>query len=125
MITDKIKEILKNEGPIGIVTASPSGEPHLVGTWNSYIHLADDKTLAYPAGTMRQTESNVEKGSRIQMLVGARAVKGKSGNPGAGFRLAGTARFDYEGDIFKAVKERFGWCRAAVVVTVDEVQEQL
>ena len=125
MITDTIKQILANEAPIGIVTVSSSGEAHLVGTWNSYVELIDDRTLAYPAGRMRATESNVEAGSRIQMLVGSRAVNGMSGKPGAGFRLAGTARFQTAGEVFDRVKQRFGWCRAAVVTTVDEIEQQL
>ncbi len=125
MITETIKQILSNEGPIGIVTVSPRGEAHLVATWNSYIELIDDRTLAFPAGGMRITESNVEGGSRIQMLIGARAVPGKSGKPGAGFCLSGTASFQSTGEIFNRVRERFSWCRAAVAVTIDDVQQQL
>lgn len=120
-LRDTIGPLIKHEGPAAIVTSSPEG-PHLVGTWNSYLELVDDRRLAVPAGGLSETERNVQQGSKVQMLIGSKEVRGMQG-PGAGFRLSGQADFQVSGEVFRQVKSRFDWARAAMVLDVEQLEQ--
>lgn len=122
-LREDIAEVLDTEGPAAIVTTGEDG-PHLVGTWNSYIEILDADRLAYPAGGMETTERNVESGSDVKLLVASHEVMGRN-SPGAGYRLRGDATIRYDGEIYEAIVDRFDWARAAVVITVDEVEQQI
>ncbi len=74
---------------------------------------------------MHQTEKNIAVNSKVWLTVGAREVVGKRGQPGAGFLVTGTAEFLFGGEDFDRVKTRFGWARAALKITVENVTQTL
>ena len=110
------------------VTVVTSGEdgPHVVANWGDYMRAlgigAD--TLVFPAGRYRQTEQNLLKDRRVQLLVASRRVQGSRG-PGQGYLITGTAEIVASGEIADAVKAKFPWARGAMVVHVADVKAQL
>lgn len=120
MIDDAVKAVLSRESSAALVTTGAAG-PHLVATWNSYITLLDDQTLTFPAGGMRTTQANVEAGSPVQLIIGSRDDAGK----GTGFLLTGRADFQTGTPVHDQLKERFPWCRAAVVLRLDQIEKVL
>ncbi len=122
-LPDKLREILKHEGVVAIVTQD-AREAHLVNTWNSYCTITVDGRLLYPAGGMKTTERNLGRDDRVQMSFGSREVEGLRG-PGAGFLLRGRASFLTSGADFAAVRQRFPWARAAVEIKVESATQTL
>jgi hypothetical protein len=120
-LNETIKEILQHEAPLGIVTVG-RGKAHFVATWNSFVLVVDDKTIAIPAGGMVQTEKNVNGGSDVQLMVASKEVQGLQGM-GTGFRLTGKAEFQGEGEIYEAIKSKFPWARAVAVVSVIKTEQ--
>ncbi len=120
MINEAVRAVLSQEGSATFVTNGPAG-PHLVATWQSFLTLLDDQTLAFPAGGYRQTESNLLQGSPVQMVVGSRLPSGTA----AGYRLTGTAALESGTPVHAQLQERFPWCRSAVVMRVTQVDKLL
>jgi hypothetical protein len=110
----KMHEVLKNEGVVAIVTQGASS-PHVVNTWNSYIHVTIEENLLVPVGGMKVTEANIEKNEMVLVTLGSRDVEGFR-SKGAGFLITGTAGFLFEGNEFKSMKEKFPWCRAVLKI---------
>lgn len=110
---------------VTIITSGDDG-PHVVGNWGDYMRVlgigAD--TLVFPAGRYRQTERNLRKNNRVQLLVASRKVQGTR-SPGQGYLIAGTAEIVGSGEIAAAVKAKFPWARGALVIHVEEVAAQL
>ena len=123
MIPDKMMQVLKCEGVVAIVTMGGDG-PHMVNTWNSYIHVTQDEHLLLPVGGMMRTEANVETNNNILLTLGSREVQGIHG-PGTGFLVKGTASFMKSGEQFAIVKKRFSWARAAMEITILSVTQTL
>jgi hypothetical protein len=124
MLSKEITEILPYECPVAIVTNSTSG-PHVVGTWNTYLEILDDSTLAIPAFGYRQTEQNVKHGSVIHLLLATKELLGKTGRPGRGFKLTGRGSFETKGAIFEKMRSRFNGIRSAFIITIEQVEQQL
>lgn len=118
MIDEAVKAVLSRESSAALVTSGAEG-PHIVATWNSYIEVLADDALAFPAGGMRRTQANVEAGSPVQMVIGSKDASGK----GMGFRLTGRAEFQADTPVHEKLKERFPWCRAAVVLKLEKVEK--
>ncbi len=118
MLPEELREALTQEGSAAFVTEGAQGV-HLVATWNSYLRVLDDRTLAFPAGGYRRTEENVRGGSAVQMIVGAKQPKG------IGFRLRGRAEFQAGTPVHAQLQRDFPWCRAAVLLHVDAVEKVL
>ena len=55
---------------VTIVTSGDDG-PHVVGNWGDYMRALGIgvDTIVLPAGHYRQTEQNLRKNSRVQLLV--------------------------------------------------------
>ncbi|MFA7534126.1 MAG: pyridoxamine 5'-phosphate oxidase family protein [Tissierellaceae bacterium] len=125
MIDEKFIETLTSPPDSGfaIVTQGPT-EPHVVNSWNSYVHIAEDGTLLIPAGRMTKTEENLEKNNNIQLTVTNREVMGKS-YKGTGFLVKGTGSFLKEGPDFDTIKAKFPWARAALAVKVISIEQTL
>lgn len=123
MIPEKLRQILESEGAVAIATQGEGG-PHLVNTWHSYLEITPEGHLIYPAGGMKETEDNVARDPRVLMTMGGRGVAGFNG-PGAGFLVTGRAEFVTSGPHFAAIKTRFPWARAAVVVVPDSITQTL
>lgn len=118
MIPDRLRAALREEGSAAFVTQGSSG-PHLVATWNGYIDVVDDRTLAFPAGGYRRTEENLRGGSPVQMIVGGHVPEG------VGFRLTGRAEIETDTALHARLKKRFPWARGAVVLHVTAVEQVL
>jgi len=110
---------------ITIITSGDDG-PHVVGNWGDYMRAlgigAD--TIVLPAGRYRQTEQNLAKNNRVQLLVASRKVQGTR-SPGQGCLIVGTAEIVTSGEIADGVKAKFPWARGALVIHVEEVTPQL
>ncbi|HEY3366321.1 MAG TPA: pyridoxamine 5'-phosphate oxidase family protein [Symbiobacteriaceae bacterium] len=120
MINAAVRSVLATEGPATFMTVGEGG-PHLVATWQSYLDLLDDTTIAFPAGGFFVTEANLKAGSTMQMVVGAKTGT-LSGKP-QGYRISGTAEVQTGTEIHQRVKAKFPWCRAAVVMRVTGVEK--
>jgi predicted pyridoxine 5'-phosphate oxidase superfamily flavin-nucleotide-binding protein len=110
---------------VTIVTMGEDG-PHVVGNWGDYMRklgIGED-TIVFPAGHYQQTERNLRKNGRVQLLVASRKVQGTRG-PGQGYLIEGTAEIQLAGDAVTAVKAQFPWARGALVIHVEKVTAQL
>ena len=110
---------------VTIITTGNDG-PHVVGNWGDYMRalgIAAD-TIVLPAGRYRQTEQNLRKNNRVQLLVASRKVQGTR-SPGQGYLIVGTAEIVSSGEIADAVKAKFPWTRGALVIHVEETTAQL
>ena len=121
MIPEKMLEVLKQDGVVAIATLGQDG-PHLVNTWNSYIRVSADGRLLIPAGYMHRTEANIAFNPEVLITLGSSKVQGLHG-PGAGFLIKGKGAFAASGPDFDALKSRFEWLRATLVVTPDSVTQ--
>jgi hypothetical protein len=119
------KEVLDKAEWIAIATTGPDG-PHVVGTWGDYVRAfgTQNDTLLIPVGLMHKTEANLKHCNRLELLCGTRQVQGAHG-PGKGCGIVGKAEFQTVGPHFDAVKAKFQWARAALVVNVEEAKPQL
>jgi len=110
---------------VAIVTNGEDG-PHLVGTWGEYIRRLGphSETIVMPAGGYRQTEANLAKDNRIQLLIASRQVQGSNG-PGQACEITGTAELVTEGPMAEGVRREFPWARGALVVAIQRVALQL
>ena len=110
---------------VAIITTGDDG-PHVVGNWGDYmcaLGIGAD-TIVLPAGRYRQTEQNLRKNNRVQLLVASRKVQGTR-SPGQGYLIVGTAEIVSSGEIADAVKAKFPWARGALVIHVEEATAQL
>ena len=110
---------------IAIVTSGEDG-PHLVGNWGDYMRVLgiQKDTLLFPVGYYQQTEQNLRKNNRVQLLVASKKVQGTHG-PGQGCLISGTAEILASGPEVDAVKAKFVWARGAMLVHVETVNTQL
>lgn len=119
MINTTLSEVLSHpaDGVVAIVTQG-TDEPHVVNTWNSYVHISSDDKLLIPAGYMHRTEKNIASNNKVQLTVGSREVQGKL-SKGTGFLIKGTARFLKDGEEFEMMKKQFAWMRAVLEITIE------
>ncbi len=119
MLDPKLIEILTtgSDGALTIVTNGPAG-PHLVNSWNSYVLIEGDELLI-PVGGMVHTEENLKKDNAVSLSVSNRSVMGLR-YKGCGMTLFGTARIEHSGPAFDAIRQRFSWARAALVIHVEQ-----
>ncbi len=121
MIPEKLHEIMKKDGVVAIATLGTDG-PHMVNTWNSYLKVSQDGRLFIPAGYMHKTEANIKKNPSVLITLGSSKVEGLHGL-GAGFLIKGTAQFVTSGPDFDFMKEKFGWLRATLAVTIESATQ--
>jgi len=110
---------------VTIVTSGDDG-PHVVGNWGDYMRVLGIKEnmVVFPAGRYQQTEKNLRKNNRIQLLVASKKVQGTR-SPGQGYLIIGTGEILSSGDIVDVVKAKFPWARGAMVIHVEDVKTQL
>lgn len=108
-----------------IVTIGDDG-PHLVGNWGDYMRKLGikDDTIVLPAGRYHQTEKNLRKNDRIQLMVASKAVQGTR-SAGRGYVILGRGEIVISGEVVEAVKAKFPWARGALVIHVEDVRSQL
>ena len=110
---------------VTIVTSGDDGS-HVVGNWGDYMRVLGIKEnmVVFPAGRYQQTEKNLRKNNRIQLLVASKKVQGTR-SPGQGCLIIGTGEILSSGDIVDVVKAKFPWARGAMVIHVEDVKTQL
>ncbi len=126
LIEGDVRAVIETAEWVAIATTGADG-PHLSATWGEYVRalgFADDVVLI-PAGRLRRTEANLAIDSRVELLFATRQVAGSRGTPGQGCLLRGPGEMETAGSRFDAVKARFPWARAALVVHVERVETQL
>ena len=119
------REVCEATEFVAIITTGDDG-PHVVDNWGDYMRKLgiQGDTIIFPAGHYHQTESNLRKNSRIQLLVASRTVQGTR-SPGQGYLIVGNGEILASGDAVDAVKAKFPWARGALVIHVEEVKAQL
>lgn len=124
-IDEVCREVCEATEFVAIVTSGDDG-PHVVGNWGEYMRAIGIKndTIIFPAGHYHQTEENLRKNNRIQLLVASKKVRGTR-SAGQGYLIIGTGEILSSGDIVDAVKAKFRWARGAMVVHVETVKAQL
>ena len=110
---------------VTVVTMGDDG-PHVVGNWGDYMRVLGIKEdmIVFPAGRYHQTEKNLRRNNRIQLLVASKKVQGTR-SLGQGCLIIGTGEIFTSGDIVDAVKAKFPWARGAMVIHVEDVRTQL
>ena|ERR1035437_5112423 len=124
-IDGSCKEVIDKTEWIAIATTGSDG-PHVVATWGDYVREfgSQNDTLLIPVGQMHKTEANLKQDHRVKLLCATRGVQGIYG-PGKGCGLSGKGEFQVSGPHFDAVKAKFPWARAALVVHVEEAKPEL
>lgn len=120
-----IRDILQATEVLTIVTSGEQG-PHVVGNWGDYLRGLgfDDGIIVLPAGYYHQTEKNLRRDARIQVMAASRSVRGSHG-PGQGCVLSGRGEIVTAGPLVDKVKAKFSWARGALVIHVEEAKTQL
>ncbi len=124
-IDGAIREVIEKCEWVAIATAGPDG-PHLAATWGDYVRALgiEEDRIVVPAGGLRKTEANLKANPRVELLFASRGVQRPQG-AGQGCLLSGTAQMQASGPLFDAVKAKFSWARAALVVQVERAATQL
>lgn len=124
-IEGNCREVCEATEFVAMVTAGDDG-PHLVGNWGEYMRAlgVEESRIVLPAGRYHQTERNLAKNGRMQLMVASRKVQG-SRTPGQGYVITGTARIVASGELVDRVKARYPWARGAMVIDVEDVKSQL
>lgn len=125
MLDGTCREVLEQTEFVAIVT-NDAGEPHVVATWGDYIRQlgSEGDRLLIPVGMLQQTEANLARDSRIQLLVASRKAQGTRG-PGQGCLIEGKGTIITTGEEADRVKAAFPWARGALVVVIEKVTAQL
>lgn len=123
MIPEKLKEVLKHEGVVAIVTNGSKGV-HVSNTWNSYLFVTPGERILIPVGGMNITESNIKDNNRVLITLGSREVQGFH-SKGTGFLITCSANFLYSGNEYDQVKQNFPWIRAVLEITPESIKQTL
>lgn len=125
MVDKKLMEVLTTppDAALAIVTQGLN-EPHVVNSWNSYVHVNDEGKLLIPAGRMIETEKNIERNNKVKLTISNREVEGNT-YKGTGFLIKGTASFIKAGPDFDTIKSKFPWSRAALAITIESAEQTL
>jgi hypothetical protein len=126
IITEGVKEVIEKAELVTMGTNGENGQ-HMVATWAEYIRsldINDGKTLIVPVGGYHQTENNLAKDDRVELVIGSKLVQGKRGL-GTGYRLSGRAKIITSGKLAELTKSKYPWARAALVIEVDNAEQLL
>jgi hypothetical protein len=120
------REVFDKTEWFAIATCGNDG-PHVVGTWGDYVRtmgLGDDQVIVIPVATMKITEENLKKDTRVEVLIASQQVNGEYG-PGQGCSLTGKAEIQTSGELAEGVKKEFSWARGALIIKVEQVKTLL
>lgn len=119
------RELCETTEFVAIVTTGDDG-PHVVGNWGEYLRALGirEDMMVFPAGHYQQTEENLRKDGRIQVLIASKKVRGTR-TAGQGCLIVGTGEIITSGPVADSVKAKFPWARGALVVYVENVKTQL
>ncbi|MCC7192478.1 MAG: hypothetical protein IT444_06805 [Phycisphaeraceae bacterium] len=120
-------EVLEKTEWVAIVTWDGQ-QAHTVANWGDYVRKLSDAgsdTLVMPAGRYHQTESNLRRDKRVQVILASRQVNGSRGTPGQGYLLEGEGDVELEGEFAKRAKAAYPWARGALILRIRSAQAQL
>ncbi len=119
------REVIEKSEWFAIATTGPDG-PHLAACWSQTARSLgyDDDVIRIPAWRYHQTEQNLKRNPRVELLFASRQVPRPQGQ-GQGCRLLGTAELQTSGPNAEAVKAKFPGTRGALVITVERAEKQL
>lgn len=109
------------------IATTGDGLPHVVGAWGDDLRRLTPslgETIVVPAGRFHKTEENLIGGSRIEVLLASRQVRG-SRSPGQGCSLIGTGEVQTSGEYAELAKAKFPWARGALVIRIESVKLHL
>lgn len=120
-----LRNLLDSTEFLAIVSVGQDG-PHVTGNWGDYLRKLgiDDDRLVLPAGYYRQTEANLQRDPRVQVMVASRKVAG-SRSPGQGGVITGRGEVVSDGPDAERAKAAFPWARGALVIHVEGFAAQL
>lgn len=124
-LDEKCREVVERTEWIAITTSSEEG-PHAVAAWGYRLRkmgIRDGGTIVLPAGKYFQTEENLKKDPRIQLLIASSEVQRADGKKGQGYRISGRGEIQAEGAMADLVKTEFPWARGALVVRIEKTEE--
>lgn len=124
---DAVYTELWNKTEWAAIATSGSDGPHVVGVWGKDLRslngeLAD--VVILPAAGFRETEENLKRDSRIELLIASRDVQGSHG-PGQGCSFSGTGEVQTSGPNADRAKQRFSWARGALVIKIERAKLHL
>lgn len=119
------REVIEKSEWVAIATAGPDG-PHLAANWGHYLRSlgVDGDEFVFPAGRYVQTEQNLKRNNRVELLFASQAVARPNGQ-GQGCCVSGTAEIQTTGPAADAAKAKFPWARGALVVKIESAKTQL
>lgn len=119
------REVIEKSEWVAIATAGPDG-PHLVACWSHNVRALgiEGEVLLCPAGGYRQTEENLKRDPRVELLFASRQVQRPDGQ-GQGCSIVGTGEIQTTGPTAEAVKAKFPWARGVLVVAIEKVKTHL
>ncbi len=122
-LDEKFREVVEKTEWIAISTLSDAG-PHMVAAWGYRLRKIGIRSgiIVLPAGKYMQTEDNLKKDSRIQLLIASSEVQRADGKKGQGFRISGRGEIQTEGAMAGLTKAEFPWARGALVVRIEKVE---
>ncbi len=123
---DTFREIWEKAEWAAIAT-SGEGQPHVVGSWGKDLRSLNpslDETIVVPAGKFHKTEENLNRNSRVEVLLASREVRG-SRSPGQGCSLTGTGEIQTSGRYAEMAKAKFPWARGALVIRIEAAKLHL
>lgn len=119
------KQVIEKSEWLAIATAGPDG-PHLAACWSQSIRSLgyEDDVIRIPAWSYFQTEENLKRNGRVELLFASREAPRPNGQ-GQGCLIIGKGELQISGPNADAVKARFPGTRGALVVTVVSAKIQL
>ncbi|HEY3390146.1 MAG TPA: pyridoxamine 5'-phosphate oxidase family protein [Prolixibacteraceae bacterium] len=124
ILTEKFLEVINHEGVVSIVTWGID-EPHVINTWNSYLHITEDERILIPAAGMRKTQKNAEANNKVKLTLGSKEVIGYRDYQGCGFLIEGTAKFLVSGPDYDLMKEKFSFLSRVLEITVTAAKQTI
>jgi len=97
IITEAIKQMVKEAAFVPIVTVSTQGVPHLIVV-GKVKEIKEDNVLSFGIYKMESTQQNIKENGNMQVAI----VSTTSGSKG--YRLVGKACVDGQDVLFKAEK---------------------
>lgn len=122
-LDEQCKEVIEKTEWVSITTSSEIG-PHTVAAWGYRLRKIGirDGVIVLPAGKYIQTENNLKKDSRIQLLIASGEVHRTEGKKGQGYRISGRGEIQLEGAMADLVKAEFPWARGALVARIEKIE---
>ena len=124
-INEEVKKCIREAIYIPFCTAgthkynwgTPPYGAHMLLARADMITFVDDETIAWPAGALAGTESNLRENGKIQIL----ATLVRDGRLVDGYRLEGNGEFLIEGPVYEEIRKKYDWARGCVVMKVERV----